>query len=201
MKLIIDTDKLAKEGSIGLDELLYLTSLALDNPITLESYQKLSEKGLIITNDWEEIYPGKVKATPDGVELMEHLYAEMEIGDNGSKEDRFEVLANKLRELFPTGRKDGTQLQWRDSTKVIAQRLKAFIKRFNENFTDEEILDATKRYVESFNGSYRFMQVLKYFIMKSSVEDGITVTNSQLLSYLQNKEDKGDNSDWTVDII
>ena len=116
-----------------------------------------------------------------------------------SNDNRFTKLADKLRELYPTGRKSGTQLQWRDSTAVIAKRLKAFVKRFEVDFSDEQYIDATRRYIESFNGSYQFMQVLKYFIMKSGVEDGMTITNSQLLSFIQNTEADTTNN-WTTQL-
>ena len=97
--------------------------------------------------------------------------------------DRFTRLANQMREKFPTGRKEGTNYYWRDSEKVISQRLSIFFKKYGSNYTDEQILEATDRYIESFNGNYSYMQLLKYFIYKR-LDSGEEV--SQLQSFLEN---------------
>lgn len=193
MKLVIDTEKI--DNDIGVDGLLYLTSLSLGYPINGDTFKKLNDKGLIFTESMKDGFPYDVRSTKDSEELVEGAYADMEISGR-TNDDRFSILADKLRELYPTGRKSGTQLQWRDSTAVIAKRLKAFVKRFGVDFTDDEYIAATKRYIQTFNGNYQYMQVLKYFIMKSGVEDGMSITNSQLLSYLQN-EDTDAEGDWT----
>lgn len=197
MRITLDTDKVDKD--IGVDGLLYLTALYLGVTINRSTFDKLNDKGLIYTQSMKDGFPYDVRKTKESDELVEGAYADMEI--TGQNNDyRFLELADKLRELYPTGRKNGTQLQWRDSTKVIAQRLKAFVKKFECDFSDEEYVEATKRYISSFNGNYQYMQVLKYFIMKTGVEDGTSVINSQLLSYLQNKE-QDTNPDWTCDLI
>ena len=197
MRITLDTDKVDKD--IGVDGLLYLTALYLGVTINRSTFDKLNDKGLIYTQSMKDGFPYDVRKTKESDELVEGAYADMEI--TGQNNDyRFLELADKLRELYPTGRKNGTQLQWRDSTKVIAQRLKAFVKKFECDFSDEEYVEATKRYIGSFNGNYQYMQVLKYFIMKAGVEDGTSVINSQLLSYLQNKE-QDTNPDWTCDLI
>ena len=197
MRITLDTDKVDKD--IGVDGLLYLTALYLGVTINRSTFDRLNDKGLIYTQSMKDGFPYDVRKTKESDELVEGAYADMEI--TGQNNDyRFLELADKLRELYPTGRKNGTQLQWRDSTKVIAQRLKAFVKKFECDFSDEEYVEATKRYIGSFNGNYQYMQVLKYFIMKAGIEDGTSVINSQLLSYLQNKE-QDTNPDWTCDLI
>lgn len=197
MRITLDTDKVDKD--VGVDGLLYLTALYLGVTINKSTFDKLNDKGLIYTQSMKDGFPYDVRKTKESDELVEGAYADMEI--TGQNNDyRFLELADKLRELYPTGRKNGTQLQWRDSTKVIAQRLKAFVKKFDCDFSDEEYIEATRRYISSFNGNYQYMQVLKYFIMKAGVEDGTSVINSQLLSYLQNKE-QDTNPDWTCDLI
>lgn len=197
MRIVIDTDKVDKD--VGVDGLLYLTALYLGVTINKDTFDKLNSKGLIYTQSMKDGFPYDVRKTKESDEIVEGAYADMEI--TGQNNDyRFLELADKLRELYPTGRKNGTQLQWRDSTKIIAQRLKAFVKKFECDFSDEEYIDATRRYINSFNGNYQYMQVLKYFIMKSGVEDGTSVINSQLLSYLQNKE-QDINPDWTCNLV
>lgn len=198
MRLVIDTDKIDED--IGIDGFLYLTSLEFNAPINRGTFDKLNAKGLIKTESFKDGFPYEVSATKDSNELIEGMYADMEIIEEVQGKDRYEILADKLRELYPTGRKNGTQLQWRDSTAVIAKRLKAFVKRFKVDYPDEEYINATKRYIEGFNGSYQYMQVLKYFIMKSVIEDGMVTTNSQLLSYIENKENTID-SNWTSELL
>lgn len=195
MKLFVDTDKVDKD--IGVDGLLYLTALYLGCVINKETIDKLNNKGLIFINSFKDGIPDDVSPTKESAEIVEGTYANMEISGK-EDDDKFNNLADKLRELFPTGRKPGTQLQWRDSTKIIAQRLKIFVKKFDVKFTDEQAIEATKKYISGFNGNYQFMQVLKYFIMKAGKEDGTSVVNSQLLSYMENT-DCTDNfsDDWT----
>ena len=195
MKLFVDTDNVDKD--IGVDGLLYLTALYLGCVINKETIDKLNNKGLIFINSFKDGIPDDVSPTKESAEIVEGTYANMEISGK-EDDDRFNNLADKLRELFPTGRKPGTQLQWRDSTKIIAQRLKIFVKKFDVKFTDEQAIEATKKYISGFNGNYQFMQVLKYFIMKAGKEDGTSVVNSQLLSYMENT-DCTDNfsDDWT----
>lgn len=195
MILTINTDKIDKD--VGVDGLLYLTALYLGCNINEETFNKLNNKGLII-KDVNRVLP-----TKDSNELIENCYGDMSV-TNDLIDERFNNLANSLRELFPIGRKDGTQLQWRDSSSIISKRLKAFIKKFDikENtYTDEQYIEATRRYVNSFNGNYQYMQVLKYFIMKNKIEDGMSVINSQLLSYLENTEDSSYSNDWNCELV
>ena len=109
-------------------------------------------------------------------------------------------LAERMRQLFPQGKKDGTNYQWRDSKVIIAQRLVAWRKMFCIDATDDEIVAATKKYVDSFNGNYGLMRLLKYFIMKKD-SDSYT---SELASILENPDtafDGGNGTgDWTVQL-
>ena len=113
-----------------------------------------------------------------------------------TKQIENEELAKSIQELFPKGFK-GTVYPWRDSTKVIAERLTLFFKKFGE-YSKEEVIDATKRYVESFNGNTQYMQVLKYFILKPDKEVG--GNTSMLASYLENKE-QANNQEWATEIM
>lgn len=102
-----------------------------------------------------------------------------------SEKERFLELADKLRELYPKGLKPGTNHMWRDSCLVIAKKLKNLNDNF-QSFTDKEAIEATKKYVESFNGNYQYMQLLKYFILKRDLIK--KEETSQLLSFIENKD-------------
>jgi hypothetical protein len=110
------------------------------------------------------------------------------------KEKDFLILANKMRDLYPSGKKPGTNYPWKDSSIVIAQKLKTLVVKFGCAFTEEEALDATKRYIESFNGNYTYMQLLKYFILKTEKSTGDI--KSDFMSLIENKEDIKNNFEF-----
>ena len=204
MKIVIDTDK-CKELGITLDEAFYLLALYSKNPIRLETFQQITSHGFMEYEMLRNGFPALCTISREGIEVAESLlldseYTEQREDSEGKIRDRFDILADKLRELFPKGRKEGTNLQWRDSTAIISKRLKTIVKKYGVTFTDEEAIDATKRYIESFNGDYRFMQVLMYFIFKNEVVNGVREERSQFMSYLQNKEDMV-NNDWSHELV
>ena len=196
-KIIFETKILGKYN-MDIDELLYLISLYYNVKINDKTIDKLNSKGLIfkdIENNCEFYTLNR-----DSRELLSNIIIDSsDLKETKRKQkdnDRFYNLAIKLREIYPAGVKDGTHYQWRDSTSIITTRLKGLILKYNADFTDEEAIDATKRYVESFNGNYTYMQLLKYFISKREIKDGETVENSQLLSYIENKDNITYNNDW-----
>lgn len=199
MKVVIDTEK-CKELGITPDVAFYLASLYFDSCITRGTFDNVCTKGFIEYDSFERGYPVNGRITQDGVDVIESLFLNSEItqlvkDSNNVEHDRFMVLADKLRSLFPEGRKEGTNLQWRDSTVMICKRLKSLVKKYGVPFTDEEAVDATKRYVESFRGDTRYMQILRYFLWKNDTRNG--EETSQFLAYLQNKESDS-NTDWTT---
>lgn len=109
-----------------------------------------------------------------------------------SKDKEFRELADKLKELFPKGKKAGTTYMWRDSTAVIARKLKTLVVKYDYQFTEEQAIKATKAYVESFNGDYTYMQLLKYFILKSLPDGEI---KSDFMSYIENEGQEDELSD------
>jgi len=107
-------------------------------------------------------------------------------------------LAQQMRELYPQGKmKDRygrmTPYYYRCNNGEVVKKLKKFFTIFG-NVSDEEILDATKRYVASFQGNYTGMRLIKYFILKDDVkpgEDGNHVEQiSDLATFLENKENE-----------
>lgn len=205
MKLTIDTDKIDK-SNLTIGETLCLTSLYLKNIINVDTIRSLKAKGLI---RYDCIINNNIKGlriNNNGTNALAILVLNSEVQqtvntENGIK-DRFEVLADKLREIYPKGKKEGTAYQWRDSTSIITLKLKALVKKFNANFTDEQAINATRKYVESFHGDYRFMQILKYFISKRKVGiDGSVEDSSQLLSYIENEgQEDISSTDWTSEL-
>ena len=198
MKYIIDTEILEREG-IGLDEALYLLSVYKKKPINFNTIQKAKVENKVLKFENPK---DPVKITPKGQTLIESILAKSKIHVSSNNVERYRVLADKMREVYPKGLKPGTNYQWRDSTAIIADRLMKLVAKHNIEFTDEEAVEATKRYIASFNGNYKYMQILKYFISKQKpIEGAPAEQNSQFLSFLQNEEGIIENQDWTANLV
>lgn len=198
MKYIIDTEILEREG-IGLDEALYLLSVYKKKPINFNTVQKAKVENKILKFENPR---DPVQITPKGQSYIESILAKSKIHVSSDNLGRYRALADKMREVYPKGLKPGTNYQWRDSTAIIADRLIKLVAKYNVEFTDEEAVDATKRYIASFNGNYRYMQILKYFISKQKpIEGAPAEQNSQFLSFLQNEEGTTENQDWTANLV
>jgi len=109
-------------------------------------------------------------------------------------------LAKQMQELFPKGKKETTNYYWRGNTPEIIRKLQIFFKRYGD-VSYEQILEATRNYVESFQDSNSpYMQLLKYFIWKDKTDGS---QESSLLTYIENyseDEVKPRNDDWTTNL-
>ena len=200
MDFHINKEILDKSG-ISVDMAFYLASIYFEKPYTYDTFDIASKQGLITYNHLDRYnLPIQPKLTREGVELVESIFLNSEFkGDKEIDTDRYDELADKLRELYPKGRKEGTSYLWRDSHAKIANKLRTLVKKYNFKFTDEQAINATKRYIESFNSNYSYMQLLKYFILKKDKDTG--EENSQLMSYIENEDctDAG-NDDWMNEV-
>ena len=115
-----------------------------------------------------------------------------------NREEEFLDVAQSLRELYPKGKKPGTTYMWKDSNTIIAQKLKTLVVKFGYKFTKEQAIEATRRYIESFRGDYRYMQLLKYFILKTDRSTG--EIRSDFMSYIDNENQGEVNSNWLSEI-
>lgn len=119
------------------------------------------------------------------------------------KDTEFIKLANELRELYPAGRKEGTTYMWRGTTAEIAKKLKTLVVKYKYSFTREQVLKATKEYISSFNGNYKKMRLLKYFILKSErdADDNINVI-SELMTLIENEgQTDAQRDDWMSTMV
>lgn len=119
------------------------------------------------------------------------------------KDAEFIELANELRELYPAGRKEGTTYMWRGTTAEIAKKLKTLVVKYKYSFTREQVLKATKDYISSFNGNYKKMRLLKYFILKSErdADDNVNVI-SELMTLIENEgQTDAQRDDWMSTMV
>lgn len=130
-----------------------------------------------------------------------------------AEDERFEALATKVQECFPKQKMmyaNGTAspFYFRCNKAEIKNKLKKFLTIYGE-VADEDIIDATKRYVASYAPKgYRGMRLAKYFIMKDDrklmADDEVHVEEiSDLATFLENKtedtpSDIIDGDDWLM---
>lgn len=195
MELCFDVKECEKE-KISVDSALYIASLYLGKLISSSTFQDVCAKGLIEFDGFNlQREPINARLTQSGIDMIETIFLNSEFKLPNSEEDRFDKLAKQMQELFPKGKKPGTSHMWRDSQAMIAKRLKAVVKKYHATFTDEQALEATRKYVESFNGDYQYMQVLRYFISKRNNITG--EETSQFLSYIENAgQEEVANDSW-----
>lgn len=189
-----------QRDNIRPDVAFYLASLYFECPFSEATFNAACTLGFLEYDGFDLMHqPVNLRLTQKGIDLIEKVFLDSEFKEEGTALDRYDRLADKLRELYPKGRKEGTAYMWRDSRAVIAKKLKTLVKKYDFEFTDEQAINATKKYIDSFNGNYSYMQLLKYFILKRNNETGEEV--SQLMSYIEN-EDCTDaaNDDWMNEV-
>ena len=196
MNLSINEDLLNKYN-LTLNEFLLLVFLAKEGDIQ-KCIDSLFAKDMLETGI---SHPELIVVDQNIRDIIDTILVESDTRVS-NKEEFFTEVANKLRELFPKGNKPGTNYSWRGSTVEIARKLKNLVAKYNCKFTEEEAINATKAYIESFNGDYRYMKLLKYFLLKTPINNnGDIEVQSEFMSYLENKDYINRNDDnWTIDL-
>lgn len=190
MKVIID-EKACEKHKMTLEE--FLVSLMIRQVKDVHKLTKdLLDRNIIVFKEGNYLITQPWSDTLD--EILAESTEELEKTD-----EELLKLAEEIRKCFPSGKmKDrygrDTPYYYRCNKSEISKSLKRFFAQGNK-YSDEEILDATKRYVESFKGNYAGMRLAKYFIMKNPVkqgEDGVGYVEqvSDLLTFLENKESR-----------
>lgn len=192
---------LSKEGcqrnNITLAEALLL--LAISNNADLDTAQKeLIKKGYITASRNNLFQQVGWRMTNKGASVIDSV-----IVDSDKKQepnDRLVQLATRLKEVFPKGKKDGTNYYWADGVALIVRRLKLFFKKYGDGYTDEQIVQAAEKYVQGFNGNYQYMKLLKYFIFKEKIgANGEVEGESDLVSYIENADQEETlRNDWVT---
>lgn len=117
----------------------------------------------------------------DYIPLIKDAMVESE--DIISSTNTLAELVTKLQELFPKERKPDAngvpKYAYRGNKTDVANRLQKFFKLYGK-YSYDDVLECTKRYVESFKYDKTYMKILPYYIMK----DG----ESQLATELENMD-------------
>lgn len=201
MKITIDEEVCRRLGTT-LPEVLAITLIKTGVNIE-ELFQELKDKqviverntllgkSILVTQRWDDICSNVILTSDTAVPT----------------EDRIKILASALMELFPQGKKEGTSTYWRGNLKDTMLKLKKFFKLYGNKYSDEQIINATRKYVQSFNGNYSYMRVLKYFIWKDvkktdSEGNGYVEEISDLATFIENAGHEDSlREDWTSTMI
>lgn len=135
---------------------------------------KLKERGMLA---WRG---GRLCPTQRCVDFVGRIYLAM----TGEESDfsRFESLSQALWDNYPSMLQPSTGRPVRGSVGDVAMRLRILPPEYNiESYSDEDILAAEKRYLESLGGGYAFLLTLPDFIYQ--VKDG--VVKSRLCDWLE----------------
>lgn len=149
----------------------------------------------------KDIFTDKIEINPFYLKMVQKILYKTDPTVPDIEE--LDELAIKLMNLYPRGKKDGTNVYWRGNKKEIREKLQKFFKLYGEKYSFETVEEATEKYVRSFKDDYSFMRVLKYFIIKDERilnEEGKLVTNqvSDLATFIENMDQEDEiNDNWT----
>ena len=184
MQLSIDERQCSKNNLTPQQVLVALAVRSSDDFKAL--WKNLLEREVIVKHDGQWMITQRWNDRIDDI-LMEST-------GKAEDEDRLKKLAKKMREAYPEGKMPGTSYYYRCNTAEIVFKMKRFFLKYG-SYTDDEILDAEKRFVEEKKHD-KYLPLLKYFISKQKVvrdEWGVGHNEevSELASYLENKEKEG----------
>ena len=197
MKLTID-QTILENNNLTLEEFLVLFLSAKEADIG-DISQSLVAKGFA---DKDLFSSGKLVISDKVKDLISTISIDSD-KNVIDKDSEFTELATELREIYPAGRKDGTTYMWRGTTAEVAKKLKTLVVKYGFVINKESVIKATKEYVNSFNGNYRYMQLLKYFILKSVKDaDGNVDIKSELMSIIENSGQlDAQREDWVSNMV
>lgn len=172
MDIVIKEKAYEKQG-LSFNQICYL--LSLRNRITKSEFQELLDQRHIFIKDHMIQLNGKgYNAVTETLRLSNIVTTE---------EEDLKLLAKQMAEIFPAGKKIGTNKYWRGNSALVVKKLNSFLKRYGK-FPSETILEATDAYVKSFGIDTSLMRILPYFIEKDDESD--------LLTTIENLENSGD---------
>lgn len=203
MRITIDRDIIDKYGLTPAEALYMLFLNQLD--------EKTQEEDIVrrlVGRLYMGTYDDKRFLTVTGADLLSRLILDTQALDARTIPDESLMeIAVAMQKEYPAGMKPKdtpygpkpSNTAWRGNKSDLVDRLKKFFMKYGDTYTKEQLVDATKRYVESFKDDRRFMRALPYFIMKSERKvdsDGIThIEDVSDLASLLESEDTGTPTD------
>ena len=204
MKITLD-EKMCLKHKLTLQEALIALAIRIGS--TNKPIKNLLAREVIVERN------GEFLVTQHWNEVVDMVLCDS--GNNGTdlSDERLDKLALKVQECFPKMKMlnaygQPTPFYYRCNKTEIKNKLKKFLTIYGD-VPDEDIVDATKRYVATYEPKgYRGMRLAKYFIIKDdrklSADEEVHVEQiSDLATFLENKgEEKGeeiiDGDDWLM---
>lgn len=195
MKIVINEEVCSSKG-ISFEEVLMILLVKTGVNIQELTTQMVANEALIedstghymVTQGWDDICCDALLSSETSL----------------PKADRLDTLVTKLRSIFPAGKKEGTtSTYWKGNVRDIKLKLKKFFKLYGDQYTDDQIVQAARDYVASFNGNYTYMRALQYFIWKDEKKtnsEGIRYIEevSDLATFLENAGEKNYDNNWNT---
>lgn len=192
------SEEICKKNELKPEELLAILLVKTGTDIP-KLFNSLTEKQILV----KDIFGGYM-VTQRWDDVASTILLDSD--KNKQSPERIENLAVQLAEIFPKEKKAGTCHYFRGNKKDTILRLKKFFKLYG-SYTDEQILEAARKYVASFNGNYSYMRVLKYFIWKDEVKidgEGNRYVDevSDLANWIENSGQTNSlTSNWTSNLV
>ena len=132
-----------------------------------------SETGLWVGNSHDPVYEDYVPMTDELLRLtqedkpIEVILAPVDKVKVEVGKEFFNVLAEKMRALWPQGDKDG-KYAWREPVAALSKRLETLWSIRNlGKFNIDDCLRVCRAYLSEYEHSdIKYMQVVKYFVLK-----------------------------------
>lgn len=195
-------DKVIQSSGVSLGEVLFM--IAVQNSIDLEEAKSdLLNKGFIgEAYNRETCLPEGYFITRTGGTILNNIILDSDkLTGSTDVVSRIDALVPQLQQIYPEGKNFNNQY-WRGNKTDIKRKLQTFFKKYGNDYTDEQIISATQAYVSGFNGDYKFMRLLQYFIWKEEIKDGTKVPISELANYIENAGQTDDlTNDWTTTLV
>lgn len=190
-------EKVCEENNLSVPKALALAAIQYSAP---NDYEELIKEGLITKCNGSIFEPERRYSL---MNKAEDLLTKIIINSDSNVTKRstnIEELADKLREIYPSGKIPNTNYYYKCNRQDIINKLKTFFKMYGTKYTDEQIINATQKYISSFNGNYAYLKLLKYFIWKDERLKGESV-QSLLADFIENENSEDTvNTDWTVEL-
>ena len=195
-------DEVIAKSRVSIGEVLFM--IAIQNNVDFDTVKsELKSKGFISTSyDKDTHLPIGLFVTSKGNNVVNNIILDSDKSERTNDFNlRIEALVSQLQSIYPEGKNFNNQY-WRGNKTDIKRKLQIFFKKYGDDYTDEQIINATQAYVSGFNGEYKFMRLLQYFIWKEEVKDGTKVPISELANYIENAGQENDlTNDWTSTLI
>ena len=131
-------------NGITLGEALLLLTIHNEQDL-VQAKSSLVHKGLITAKRDENFQPIGWKLTRHGAEIIDNVIVDS--SKPVTTENKLDKLAQELKDLFPKGKKPGTNNYWAEGKALIVRRLKLFFKKYGDDYPFEDIIEATRNYV------------------------------------------------------